>query len=40
MWETKFYTRTKQLAELWFSFILTFTFLDSNLEDKGPWKEC
>jgi hypothetical protein len=32
--ETKFHTHTKQLVELWFFYILTFTFLDSRRDDK------
>jgi hypothetical protein len=37
MWETKFHTHAKQLAELCFCiflYILTFTFLDSTWEEK------
>jgi hypothetical protein len=37
MWQTKFHTHTKQVAELWFLYILTFTFLDNGWDDKRLW---
>jgi hypothetical protein len=39
MWETTFHTHTKQLTEIWFLYILTFTFLYSRKEDKRLWTD-
>jgi hypothetical protein len=39
MWETKFHTHTKQVAELWFCIFLSFMFLDNRREDKRLWTE-